>query len=84
MMFPKKPRIKNKNALKDYAEKHFRCEVCGTYQNLDAPHHIIYKSQLGDDHEDNLITLCRSCHNKAHKKILTEDYLFAVKRFGKE
>jgi len=29
-------------------------------------HHIIFRSQGGTDHEDNLITLCKTCHDKLH------------------
>lgn len=29
-------------------------------------HHIIFKSQCGTDKIENLIALCRECHNKAH------------------
>ena len=39
-------------------------------------HHIKYKSQIGKDDIGNLIGLNREEHEKAHKKILTEDFLF--------
>ena len=31
-------------------------------------HHIIFKSLGGKDNIDNLIALCRRCHNLAHDK----------------
>ena len=30
------------------------------------PHHIIFKSQSGEDTMDNLITLCTHCHGRRH------------------
>lgn len=29
-------------------------------------HHIVFRSQGGKDEPDNLVTLCGSCHEKAH------------------
>ncbi len=29
-------------------------------------HHIVFRSQGGKDAADNLVTLCGSCHEKAH------------------
>lgn len=33
-------------------------------------HHIIFRSNGGSDEEDNLITLCKTCHDKVHKGLL--------------
>ena len=46
------------------------CEICGTTQNLDR-HHVIHKGIGGTKDpvkmsEDNLMTLCRGCHNNLH------------------
>lgn len=41
----------------------WRCQNCGTRQQLDV-HHIVPRSRGGADHERNLITLCRSCHEE--------------------
>ena len=43
----------------------WRCQVCGTMSNLEV-HHRQYRSQSGDDSEQNLITLCARCHTKLH------------------
>jgi 5-methylcytosine-specific restriction endonuclease McrA len=83
VMFPKPTkRIKNKKALKA-AEKPY-CELCGRTGHIDPPHHIIFKSQGGDDAPENLITLCRDCHNDAHgkgpsKKTTPKEVLFKAK-----
>jgi 5-methylcytosine-specific restriction endonuclease McrA len=46
-----------------------RCEKCGTTNNLTIHHKIKLKDnpELLID-KDNLIVLCRSCHNKIHKE----------------
>jgi len=41
----------------------FICQLCGDYRNL-AIHHIDYNKQ--NCHENNLITLCRSCNVKVN------------------
>lgn len=38
-----------------------RCEYCG--KKAIDPHHIIYRSKGGDNKADNLIALCRDCHD---------------------
>ena len=38
-------------------------------------HHIVYRSQGGTDDVSNLIALCRTHHEKAHSKELTDDFL---------
>jgi 5-methylcytosine-specific restriction endonuclease McrA len=43
----------------------WRCQVCGSFRNLEV-HHQVFRSQLGDDSEVNLITLCNSCHLNTH------------------
>jgi len=43
----------------------WRCQLCGTMVNLEV-HHTVFRSQSGDDSEQNLITLCASCHATAH------------------
>ena len=46
------------------------CEVCGKVA-VDI-HHILFKSQLGTDEIENLIALCRDCHDIAHGKVKNE------------
>jgi len=46
----------------------YTCQICkakGKNVALDV-HHIIFKSQGGTDNEDNLVTLCKKCHNDIH------------------
>ena len=44
----------------------WRCQLCGTMSNLEV-HHQEFRSQSGDDSEQNLITLCSACHATVHR-----------------
>jgi len=44
----------------------WRCQACGTMSNLEV-HHREFRSQSGDDSEQNLITLCSACHTTVHR-----------------
>jgi 5-methylcytosine-specific restriction endonuclease McrA len=56
-----------------YAELHrvilqrdsWRCQVCGTMLDMEV-HHQQFRSHSGEDSEENLITLCHSCHSAEH------------------
>jgi len=53
------------------------CEVCG--MPADEIHHIHAKGMGGNPKADcieNLIGICRSCHDKAHAGEITEDELY--------
>jgi len=43
----------------------WRCQACGSLRGLEV-HHIQHRSQLGDDSDGNLITLCSDCHRALH------------------
>jgi HNH endonuclease len=44
----------------------WRCQECGGMENLHV-HHLHRRSQLGSDVAENLIALCASCHQSAHR-----------------
>lgn len=46
----------------------FICQHCHQTAAVDI-HHIIFKSRGGSDEVENLIALCRECHDKAHGKL---------------
>lgn len=56
------------------------CEVCKAKKAVDI-HHIVFRSKFGKKTKDqqdaieNLIALCRECHNKAHDNKLTKEWL---------
>jgi 5-methylcytosine-specific restriction endonuclease McrA len=45
----------------------WRCQVCGSMQNLQV-HHLKFRSQSGGNEEQNLITLCAQRHAQTHQK----------------
>ena len=52
-----------------YAAAHPLCERClaeGRVTPMDEVHHILPISCGGTHARDNLMSLCRSCHNKVH------------------
>lgn len=60
-----------------------RCEVCNAIA-VDI-HHIIPRSKFGSKRKDeqdapeNLIALCRSCHEKAHANKITKEELYVYR-----
>jgi len=44
----------------------WRCQICGALSHLEV-HHRELRSQAGDDAEQNLITLCTTCHEFVHR-----------------
>jgi 5-methylcytosine-specific restriction endonuclease McrA len=45
----------------------WRCQSCGMMSNLEV-HHKEFRSHLGPDSEENLITLCTACHSSMHRR----------------
>ena len=43
----------------------WRCQSCGAMSNLEV-HHKQFRSHSGNDSEENLITLCSTCHASVH------------------
>jgi 5-methylcytosine-specific restriction protein A len=54
-----------------YVHKHPLCEEClkhGRFVPVEEVHHIVPISEGGTNDESNLMSLCRSCHEKIHEK----------------
>lgn len=54
-----------------YVHKHPFCEEClkhGRYVLVEEVHHIVPISEGGTNDESNLMSLCRSCHEKIHER----------------
>jgi len=70
---PKQPRLRMDRKSYDQLRKQvlqrdgWKCQVCGSRQNLQV-HHQQLRSQQGDDDDSNLITLCADCHEEIHRK----------------
>ena len=43
------------------------CALCGATSNLHI-HHVLFRSQGGDDVPENLCCLCLSCHEAIHAR----------------
>lgn len=55
-----------------YVEKHPFCERCynkGVIKFVEEVHHILPVAKGGTHDESNLMSLCRSCHNKVHHEM---------------
>ena len=48
----------------------WRCQSCGTMSNLEV-HHRQFRTHSGADSEENLITLCATCHARVHGRRIT-------------
>lgn len=46
----------------------YKCRSCGARQGL-SMHHIIFRSDGGEDTSENLLTLCVGCHKGIHVDI---------------
>ena len=56
----------------EYVKEHPFCEKCfeqGKLVSADEIHHIVPLSRGGTHDRSNLISLCRSCHNKIHHQL---------------
>ena len=49
----------------------YACQICGKTGGKLEVHHIVFKKQGGYDRMDNLVCLCKDCHEKIHKNELT-------------
>ncbi len=50
-------------------------------------HHILLKSKSGDDHEDNIMPLCRHCHRLYHDgnitlRVTLDERLYVLTKLG--
>lgn len=43
------------------------CENCG--DRASDVHHLVFRSQGGTNEIENLMGLCRECHNEAHNSV---------------
>jgi 5-methylcytosine-specific restriction endonuclease McrA len=68
---PKSPRVRLDSAesqrlrARVLKRDSWRCQSCGSMSNLEV-HHARFRSQQGDDTDENLITLCSRCHKHLH------------------
>jgi len=66
MMFPKSPRIKLSRpkyikVCKYVIDRDETCRSCES-ASIDEIHHVVKRSQQGNDSPNNLVGLCAECH----------------------
>jgi 5-methylcytosine-specific restriction endonuclease McrA len=77
-ILPKRPRLRlDPDSYKRLCRQvltrdNWRCQVCGSKNNLQV-HHQQLRSQQGSDEDSNLITLCAGCQAQLHGSH-TENY----------
>lgn len=49
----------------------YTCQQCKKKNTKLEVHHIIFRNEGGSDEESNLITLCKTCHERIHKAEIT-------------
>lgn len=70
------------NYFKPHDDQNIPCEVCNN-KAVDI-HHIILRSKFGkkmkveQDKVENLIALCRKCHDMAHAETFSKEYLTTI------
>ncbi len=70
---PKQPRLRLDPELYERLREQvlrrdgWMCQCCGKRFNLEV-HHREFRSQGGNDSEENLITLCAGCHSLVHSR----------------
>jgi 5-methylcytosine-specific restriction endonuclease McrA len=71
-VLPKQHRVRLDPEAYDHLRKQvlrrdaWRCQICGSGQNLQV-HHKHLRSRQGSDDDSNLITLCSRCHSLVHR-----------------
>lgn len=74
---PKPKRIKNKKAIEEARRDY--CEYCGGHFNLQVHHWQHTRGAGGNDEPSNLVTLCMSCHAKAHTGQISKTMIAKIK-----
>lgn len=64
----------NIKAKKECVEHYKECQRCNSIENLEAHHLIPIGYEGSTDTQDNLICLCRSCHQKLHYRLRQGNY----------
>ena len=65
--FKRGPRLRDPDALARFrlANLGEPCDRCELRPGVD-PHHVQFRSRGGDDVPENLMWLCRACHDRLH------------------
>ena len=77
---PKHPRIIDRALIASLKIEVGECEYChaSPYRHPLDTHHIKTRGAGGDDVRENLIVLCRSCHDRAQRRTIPTRQLIAI------
>ena len=84
--FPKPPkRIVDPEAGKRKLALDAKCRIC--QERASDGHHVLLRSQRGDDLEDNIVPLCRECHRRYHDgkgdiRLSLDEKLYVLTKLG--
>jgi hypothetical protein len=53
------------------ARDNYTCNICKKKNSSLHVHHIVFRSEGGSDEQENLISLCKICHDKLHSGEIT-------------
>jgi hypothetical protein len=80
-----------------WAAKRGPCRVCTAYSfdSVIDPHHLVFREDRGDDVPDNIVPLCRGCHEALHRRapaiarlllsrLSDAEYAYMVQRGGED
>jgi 5-methylcytosine-specific restriction endonuclease McrA len=76
LAIPVVPRVVNENVLQA-ARDAGRCTVCGRRRPTE-PHHIKSVGSGGGDTPENVLPVCRGCHDDIHRGNAPRDRLLAL------
>lgn len=71
-------RIRDESVL-ETARRRERCEVCKRPGSVDA-HHVKSRGSGGHDVASNILGICRSCHDLAHRGLISKAELLEIVR----
>lgn len=74
----KDPRWKRKRIEILIRDRH-TCQICGYLGERVNVHHLKYSGMAWDAPNEDLITLCKGCHNKTHRPELADKRLAKMK-----
>jgi 5-methylcytosine-specific restriction endonuclease McrA len=81
-------RVRDSAAIERKVKAEPLCRACRLERAVDG-HHVLLRSQGGDDVEDNIVPLCRSCHRDYHEariglRITLDERLYVLTKLGQQ
>ena len=81
-------RIRDSAAIERKVKAEPLCRACRLERAVDG-HHVLLRSQGGDDVEDNIVPLCRACHRDYHEariglRITLDERLYVLTKLGQQ